>query len=97
MTAPNPTPISPVSRSGTFPHKTSPAVATQTPLIDTTTPAINSVPVELDGVATSPEDLVRRRTGEAVAVGVTNARDEEDVGVEVLGEGREAREVRDNL
>ncbi|KAF1911524.1 hypothetical protein BDU57DRAFT_543015 [Ampelomyces quisqualis] len=43
-------PISPVSRTATFPHKTSPAVATQTPLIDTSTPAINAAPVELDGL-----------------------------------------------
>lgn len=43
-------PISPVSRSSTFAHKTSPAVVSQTPLIDTNTPAINAAPVELDGI-----------------------------------------------
>ncbi|KAF2847627.1 hypothetical protein T440DRAFT_470910 [Plenodomus tracheiphilus IPT5] len=42
-------PVSPLTRSTTFPHKTSPAVSTQTPLIDTSTPAINDEPVELDG------------------------------------------------
>ncbi|KAH7379102.1 hypothetical protein DE146DRAFT_303271 [Phaeosphaeria sp. MPI-PUGE-AT-0046c] len=53
-------PISPVSRSSTFPHKTSPAVVSHTPLIDMNTPAINAAPVELDGVPmagiTSPGD-----------------------------------------
>lgn len=59
------TPVSPISRSTTFPHKTSPAVATQTPLIDTSVPAINAQPVELDGIPTSPQEqeLKRRETG----------------------------------
>jgi hypothetical protein len=61
-------PISPVSRSGTFLHKTSPAVSTQTPLIDTSTPAINDAPVELDGWSISPEELRRRNTGEGGGV-----------------------------
>jgi hypothetical protein len=63
-TTTDPGPISPVSRSGTFPHKTSPAVATQNRLIDTATPAINAAPVELDSTPAGPEDLRRRNTGE---------------------------------
>lgn len=57
--------VSPISRSTTFPHKTSPAVATQTTLIDTSVPAINAQPVELDGIPTSPQEqeLKRRETG----------------------------------
>ncbi|KAF1842744.1 uncharacterized protein K460DRAFT_134078 [Cucurbitaria berberidis CBS 394.84] len=102
--APSDGPVSPVSRTSTFPHKTSPAVATQTRLIDTATPAINSVPVELDGMATSAGDLQRRQTGESGVggggggSGVISPADEEDIDAEFLGEGgnagREAREKR---
>lgn len=92
-------PISPVSNSSTFPHKTSPAVATQTPLIDTSTPAINEAPVELDGGAITPEELRRRTTGEGLGGvrGSIRGPDEEDIDAEFLGQGgnagREAREV----
>jgi hypothetical protein len=42
------TPISPIHRISTFPHKTSPAVSATTPLINTDTPAINAgAPIEL--------------------------------------------------
>ncbi|KAF1829804.1 hypothetical protein BDW02DRAFT_469961, partial [Decorospora gaudefroyi] len=89
-------PISPISRSGAFPHKTSPAVATQTPLIDTNTPAINHAPVELDGGAISREDLERRAT-DGVGSRLMGG-EEEDIDAEFLGEGgntgREAREKR---
>jgi len=93
-------PISPVSRNGTsFPHKTSPAVVTQTPLIDTSTPAINDAPVELDGGAITPEELRRRRTEEEFSGvrGSMRGPDEGDIDAEFLGQGgnpgREAREV----
>ena len=90
-------PISPVSRSGTFPHRTSPAVVTQTPLIDTNTPAINAAPVEIDGAAVSPDDIKRRTIGSSGS-GVFSPADEEDIDAEFLGEGpgsgREARQVR---
>jgi hypothetical protein len=80
--------FSPVSRTSTFPHKTSSAAAIQTRLIDTNTAAINAQPVELDGIPTSPEELKRRETG-----GSTNARgfispaDGADIDAEFLGEG----------
>ncbi|KAF1931991.1 uncharacterized protein M421DRAFT_1679 [Didymella exigua CBS 183.55] len=65
ISPPTETPVSPISRSTTFPHKTSIAAATQTPLIDTSVPAINAQPVELDGIPTSPheQELKRRETG----------------------------------
>ncbi|RYO33517.1 hypothetical protein AA0111_g3798 [Alternaria arborescens] len=96
---PSTNPISPVSRSGTFPHKTSPAVVTQTPLIDTNTPAINDAPVELDGGEVTPEELRRRTTEEASGVrGSMRSPDEEGIDAEFLGEGenlgRDAREKR---
>ncbi|CAA9964581.1 hypothetical protein PTMSG1_07940 [Pyrenophora teres f. maculata] len=94
-------PISPVSRSGTsFAHKTSLAVATQTPLIDTSTPAINDAPVELDGGAITPEELRRRTTEEGLGGvrGSMRGPDEGDIDAEFLGgggnAGREARERR---
>jgi hypothetical protein len=95
-------PISPISRSGTFPHKTSPAVVTQTPLIDTNTPAINDAPVELDGGEVTPEELRRRTTEEASGVrGSMRSPDEEGIDAEFLGEGenlgRDAREVCSHL
>jgi hypothetical protein len=95
---PSTDPISPVSRSGTFPHKTGPAVVTQTPLIDTNTPAINDAPVELDGGELTPEELRRRTTEEVGGVrGSMRSPDEEGIDAEFLGEGedlgREAREV----
>lgn len=103
-TAPPPAsydPISPVSRSTTFPHTTSGAVISSTPLISTNTPAINAAPVELDGVATSPENLRRRATGEAPVANVSTTSlrspaDEEDIDGEFLGEGGDAgRRVRE--
>jgi hypothetical protein len=92
---PNVNPISPVSisRTSTFPHKTSPAVSSQTRLIDTNTPAINDAPVELDGSS------VGANIGR-VGAGVLSPGDEEDVDAEFLGGGgagsgmRGIREVR---
>ncbi len=77
-------------------------MVTQTPLIDTNTPAINDAPVELDGGAITPEELKRRTTGEAGGVrGSLRSPDEEGIDAEFLGEGedlgREAREVRRHL
>jgi hypothetical protein len=84
-------PVSPLSRTSTFPHKTSPAVSSQTPLIDTNTPAINAAPVELDGSSVGTN--VGRAGG-----GVLSPADEEDIDAEFLGGGAEAgrgvREVR---
>lgn len=94
---PNETPISPISRTTTFPHKTSPAVATQTPLIDTSVPAINAQPVELDGMPTSPQkqELKRHETCESRVI--SPADDEETdaafLGQEGEGSGRVGREV----
>ncbi|KAF2023391.1 hypothetical protein EK21DRAFT_29447, partial [Setomelanomma holmii] len=87
------TPISPVTRSGTFPHKTSPAVTTQTPLINTATPSINAAPVELDGNVLSHEDLKRRTTEGSTSssgAGVLSPVDQEDIDGEFLGEGESA-------
>ena len=81
-------PISPVSRTATFPHKASPAAATQTRMIDTSTPAINAQPVELDGIPTSPEELKRRETGGSTSGGgFISPADGEDIDAEFLGEG----------
>lgn len=77
-------PISPLSRSGTFPHKTSPAVSTQTPLINTATPAINAEPVELDGGAV---EGVPTEGTQAGARSMRSPGDEEDFDAEFLGEG----------
>lgn len=100
-------PVSPVSRSSTFPHKTSPAVATQTPLIDTNTRAINDAPVELDAsTPVSPEEAMKRRDtlglGEQGSTGIKGSirspDDEQDIDAEFLGGGenttKEAREKR---
>ncbi|KAF2831630.1 hypothetical protein CC86DRAFT_342580 [Ophiobolus disseminans] len=88
-------PISPVSRSGTFPHKTSPAVSTQTPLIDTATPAINDAPVELEAMPVTSEEF-KRRTTDPSGSGVLSPADEDDIDAEFLGEGESAgRGVRE--
>ncbi|ORY14547.1 hypothetical protein BCR34DRAFT_451434, partial [Clohesyomyces aquaticus] len=86
-------PISPVHRSGSFPHKTSPAVAPSRPFIETSTPAINDTPVELDGVPTSPKEVKRRDTngkegGEGVGVS-PGLGEQGDIDEEFLGEGKE--------
>jgi hypothetical protein len=83
---PNDTPVSPISRSATFPHKTSLAVTTQTRHIDTSTPAINAQPVELDGIPTSPQEqeLKRRETGGGRVV---SPAEDEDIDAEFLSEG----------
>lgn len=89
-------PISPVSRTGSFPHKTSPAVATRTPFIDTDTPPINEAPVELDGAPTTPDEAKRSRKGSMISPGLG---EEDEIEEEFLGEpgergvGREVREV----
>ncbi|KAF2756624.1 hypothetical protein EJ05DRAFT_502121 [Pseudovirgaria hyperparasitica] len=59
-------PISPVVRSGSFPHKTTSAAASQ-PFIDIATRSINSVPVELDGTPTSPQTQ-RARSGSVASI-----------------------------
>lgn len=85
-----------MSRSAAFPHKTSPAAATQTPLIDTSVQAINAQPVELDGIPTSPQEqeLKRRETSGSRVLSPTD----DDVDAEFLSEtgkgaGRLGREV----
>ncbi|KAJ4988087.1 hypothetical protein SVAN01_06499 [Stagonosporopsis vannaccii] len=97
--APTSPPVSPpsVSRSASLPHKTSPAVATHTPLINTSVAAINAQPVELDGIPTSPQEqeLKRRETGGSHVVSPTG----DDVDVKFLSEtdkgwGRLGREQR---
>lgn len=89
-------PVSPVARQTTFPHKTSAAVSTRTPFIDTATPAINAAPVELDGVPTSPLAKEKKDAGN---VGVVGLGEEAEIEAEFLGEGsrsggREVSEVR---
>ena len=88
MTEPIPTsqtPVSPVSRTATFPDKpSSPAVA-HAPLIDTSVPAINAQPVELDGIPTSPQEQESKRR-EMGGSRVLSPADEE-VEAEFLGEG----------
>ncbi|KAJ4345601.1 uncharacterized protein N0V89_011734 [Didymosphaeria variabile] len=84
-------PISPISRQSTFPHKTSAAVSTRTPYIDTSTPAINAAPVELDSIPASPGPVQRRATeeekdrkGNVVSPGLGEVDEAE---AELLGEG----------
>lgn len=85
----------------------SPAVPTHTPRIDTTTPAINEAPVELDAsTPVSPEQAMKRRDmlghGEQsrayITGSITSPDDAQGVDAEFLGRGenmsREAREVR---
>ncbi|KAF2498743.1 hypothetical protein BU16DRAFT_303679 [Lophium mytilinum] len=52
-------PISPVARSTSIPHKTTSAATTSKPSIDTSTPAINTEPIEMDASPT----VERRETG----------------------------------
>ncbi|CAI6332157.1 unnamed protein product [Periconia digitata] len=54
-----PTPSDPAANA-TFAHKTSTAATTTTPFIDTSTPAINAAPVELDGASISPDQMSRK-------------------------------------
>ncbi|KAF2874686.1 hypothetical protein BDV95DRAFT_603487 [Massariosphaeria phaeospora] len=109
-TSPPPShPISPISRSGSFPHKTSLAVATTRPFIEMDTPAINADPVELDGAtAASLGDepgrgakggsVKRTEDGEGVMIspglGESDDVDEEFLGEGGRGAGREVREKR---
>ncbi|KAL5371979.1 hypothetical protein DPSP01_013857 [Paraphaeosphaeria sporulosa] len=74
-------PVSPIGQTG-FPHKTSAAVSTRTPFIDTGTPAINAAPVELDGVPTSPPAEKGGKKGKVVGLG-----EEDEIEAEFLGEG----------
>lgn len=86
LSPPNETPISPITRTVTFPHKTSPAVATQTPLIDISVRAINAQPVELDGIPTSPQEQQQKRREPGHSRVVSPAQDE-DIDAEFLSEG----------
>ncbi|KAJ4406671.1 hypothetical protein N0V91_004361 [Didymella pomorum] len=96
ISPPTETPISPVTRSTTFPHKTSTAVTTQTPLIDTSVPAINAHPVELDGIPTSPQeqDLKRREGGSRVFSPADGEIDAEFLSEDGKGAGQLGREKR---
>ena len=99
----NEPPISPISRQTTFPHKTSASVSTRTPFIDTSTPAINDAPVELDGLPASPDALRRRQTDEEAlnrarkgSVVSPGLGEEEEIEAEFLGEGgvRASKEIQ---
>jgi hypothetical protein len=82
--------ISPVSRASTLQHPTPSAAAPQTRVLDTSTPAINAQPVELDGMPTTPEELRRRGTAGSGTAGVgssSSPADGEDIDAEFLGEG----------
>ncbi|KAF3032779.1 hypothetical protein E8E11_001217 [Didymella keratinophila] len=96
ISPPTETPISPVLRSTTFSHKTSPAVATQTPLIDTSVPAINAHPVELDGIPTSPQEqgLKRREGGSRMLSPADGDIDAEFLSEDGKGAGQLGREKR---
>ena len=91
MTEPTPTsrpsedPVSPVSRIATFPAKPPSAAAAHAPLIDTSVPAINAQPVELDGLPTSPQEQATRRLEKGGSRVLSPA--DEDVEAEFLGEG----------
>jgi hypothetical protein len=57
-------------------------------VLDTSTPAINAQPVELDGMPTTPEELRRRATAGSTGVGSSSGpADGEDIDAEFLGEG----------
>ncbi|KAK3208562.1 hypothetical protein GRF29_77g1105483 [Pseudopithomyces chartarum] len=99
----NEPPISPISRQTTFPHKTSASVSTRTPFIDTSTPAINDAPVELDGLPASPDALRRRQTDEEAlnrarkgSVVSPGLGEEKEIEAEFLGEGsvRASKEIQ---
>ncbi|KAJ4288152.1 hypothetical protein N0V90_012169 [Kalmusia sp. IMI 367209] len=86
------------ARTTTFPHKTSASVSTRTPFIDTSVPAINEAPVELDGIPASPDAIKRRGTNEEPeSAGVGRERkgsvvspglgEEDEIEAEFLGEG----------
>ena len=93
MTEPTPTsrpsedPVSPVSRTATFPAKppSGAAAAAHAPLIDTSVPAINAQPVELDGLPTSPQEQATKRLERGGSRVLSPA--DEDVEAEFLGEG----------
>ncbi|KAF9699579.1 hypothetical protein EKO04_002612 [Ascochyta lentis] len=94
---PNEAPVSPISQPATFPHKTSPAVATQTPRIDTSVPAINAQPVELDGLPTSPQNqaLKRRETSQSrVSPAIGEDMDAESLSEAGKGFGQLGKEKR---
>jgi hypothetical protein len=94
--ADEPNPLSPIQHTSSFPHQTSANVSTRTPYIDTSTPAINAAPVELDGgEAVAVGDGVGLGRGKEVSPGLG---EEEEIEREFLGEGepgvgREVREV----
>jgi hypothetical protein len=88
MTEPMPTsetPVSPVSRTATFPAKLSSPAAAHAPLIYTSVPTINAQPVELDGLPTSPQEQESKRR-EMEGSRVLSPADE-DVEAEFLSEG----------
>jgi hypothetical protein len=86
MSPPGETPVSPVSRSATFPDKPpASANAPHAPLIDTSVPAINAQPVELDGMPTSPQEQESKRREMGGSRVLSPA--DEDVEAEFLGEG----------
>jgi len=83
---PSETPVSPVSRTATFPDKQpSSAAAAHAPPIDTSVPAINAQPVELDGLPTSPQEQETKRREMGGSRVLSPA--DEDVEAEFLGEG----------
>ena len=94
-----PHPISPVTvtHTASFPHHASPSVAPKKPFIETSTPAINAQPVELDGTPTSPETLGRRSTDGRKSEERMFSPDMDDEVMEelsgVTGEGTREREV----
>ncbi|KAJ4322011.1 hypothetical protein N0V94_002590 [Neodidymelliopsis sp. IMI 364377] len=86
VSPPDGTSISPVSRTTAFSPKTSSAVATHAPFINTSVPAINAQPVELDGVPTSPQEQETKRR-EMSGSKVHSSAEDEDIDAEFLSEG----------
>jgi hypothetical protein len=75
-------PLSPVTRSSSFPHKTSAATPPTHTHIDTSTPAINEFAVEIDGTAI--EDEATLETG--------GTKGEKSGGLKQLGAGGPGQE-----
>jgi hypothetical protein len=98
VSPPDSTPISPVSRTAAFPPTTSSAVANHAPFINTSVPAINAQPVELDGIPTSPQAQETKRR-EMSGSKVHSSAENGDIDAEFLSEGGKGagqlgREVR---
>ncbi|KAF2728273.1 hypothetical protein EJ04DRAFT_504313 [Polyplosphaeria fusca] len=94
-------PVSPVHRTGTFQHKTTSAAPVHA-FLETSHPAINPSPVEIDGTAAVPSSHHTSTTDSAKPDSIVSPGlgEEQDIESEFLGEGglpvgREVREKRE--